>query len=366
MKKYSADYFKKKFEILFNKLIVKEEFVDAIKEARKELGIPIEKGFANPSDLAEYLLKKLTKSERESVFMLSFIERFEIENHIQASEKDNEDFFQYFMKNKKGRDSSIAITLYLQGTIEDHNNLFTSNAILREYKFFSKLSPIVFKIFNKYWGVDLLDEWLTIHFVEKYLFLGESGVYNYIQTKTKCPHCKYIGVDHFSPERHDMEGKDEGAFSKNYIFNKRFVERLSRHFNSAFLIIKPYATKDLVIQYIKDNWDDLKEHIVEKNTFYKQFGVNPSIIKESDFDKNQLIYSLYKKPKKELVQEFKEQANSLPPSAYKEAIIARILDDKYGIKMTSDGVKKTATRFAKSIKLQKEPKDIGDIKRTAF
>lgn len=200
---YSADYFSKKYKILFEKLLQKEGFVDAIKIARKELAIPVEKGFTSSSDLAEHLLKKHTKSERESMFILSFIERFEIENHIRASEEDRDDFFKYFMKNKKGKDSSIAITFYLQGIIDDHNNLFTSNAILREYKFFSILSPVVFNLFNKYWGVDLLDGWVSVHFVEKYLFLGEDGVKHYIQEKISCHHCRYIGVDHFSPDRND-------------------------------------------------------------------------------------------------------------------------------------------------------------------
>ena len=358
---YSADYFSKKYKILFERLLKKEGFIDAIKTARKELYIPVEKGFTTSSDLAEHLLKKLTKSEKESVLILSFIERFEVENHIRVSENDRENFFRYFMKNKKGKDSSIAITLYLQGIIEDHNNLFTSNAILREYKFFSKLSPIVFKLFNKYWGVDLLDEWVTVHFVEKYLFLGEGGVNHYIREKVNCHHCKYIGVDHFSPDRHDMQGKDEGAFSKNYIFNKRFVSRLSRHFNSVFLIIKPYATKELVIQYIKDNWDDLKEHIIEKNTFYKQFDVHPSIIKESDDEKNRLVYELNKLSKKELLKRYKGENDFSHKGVYKEAIVSAILDEEYNIKMSSDAVKKSASRFAKSIKVQRTPKDIGDI-----
>lgn len=358
---YSADYFKKKYKILFERLLQKEGFVDAIKTAREELTIPVEKGFTTSSDLAEHLLKKLTKSEKESVFILSFIERFEIENHIRVSEKDREDFFRYFMKNKKRKDSFIAITLYLQGIIEDHNNLFTSKAILREYKFFLKLSPIVFKLFNKYWGVDLLDEWVTVHFVEKYLFLGEDGVNHYIRKKNSCHHCKYIGVDHFSPDRHDMQGKDEGAFSKNYIFNKSFVSRLSRHFNSVFLIIKPYATKELVIQYIKDNWDDLKEHIIEKNTFYKQLDVHPSIIKESDDEKNRLVYELNKLSKKELLKRYKGENDFSHRGVYKEAIVSAILDEEYNIKMSSDAIKKSANRFGKSIKVQRMPKDIRDI-----
>ncbi len=360
MKKYSAEFFKKKFEILFNKLIVKEGFINEIKEVRKELGIPIENGFANLSELTEYLLKKLTKPEKEKAVFWGFIEQYEIENHIRISEKDKEDFFNYLLKNKKRRDSSIVIITYLQGVIEDHNNLFTSNASLRRTNFFSELSPIVFRLLNKYWGFDLLDELIAVNFVEKYLFLGENGVNQYIKAKITCPMCRYIGVDHFSPDRVDMEGQDEGVFSKNYIFNKKFVKRLSMHFNSAFLAIKPYATKEEVLNYIEDNWNCLKEHLLEKNTFYKQLDVNPSKIKESDFDKNRLIYSMYKLPKKELLNQYKGNEVFSTPS-YKETIISAILKEQYGLDMTTDAIKKTATRFAKSIKLKKEPRDIRDI-----
>lgn len=362
MKKYSAEFFKKKFEILFNKLIIKERFVDEIKEVRKELGIPIEKGFTSSSELAEYLFKKLTKSEKFKVSFFGFIEQYEIENHIHISEKDKEDFINYFLKNKTRRDNSIVIVNYLQEVIEDHNNLFTSNKPLRETKFFSKLSPFVFKLLNKYWGFDLLDEWIIIHFVEKYLFLGNNGVNQYIKAKIDCPNCRYIGIDHFSPTREQMQGQDKGVFNKNYIFNKNFVKQLSRHFNSVFLVIKPYATKDEVLKYIDDNWNSLKEHLLEKNTFYKQLDVNPSKIKESDFDKNQLVYFLYKLSKKELLKIYKGQENFSNKGIYKETIISAILKEEYNIEMSSDAIKKMATRFAKSIKLKKEPKDIKDIR----
>src|SRR4030042_3227250 len=109
MKKYSAEYFKKKFEILFNKLIIKEGFVNEIKETRKELGIPIENGFLNSLKLAEFLLNKLTKQEKEKAIFFSFINQFEIENHAQVSEKDKEKFFKYLAKNKKQKDVSIII-----------------------------------------------------------------------------------------------------------------------------------------------------------------------------------------------------------------------------------------------------------------
>ncbi len=361
MKKYSAEFFKKKFDILFKKLIVKEGLVDEIKKAREELGIPAENGFINSLELAGFLSKKLTRPEKEKVLLWGFIELFELENRIRVSEEDKEKFFKYFSENKKRKDDFTVSVNFVQGIIENHNNLFTSSSSLRETKFFSKLSPIVFKIFNKYWGFDLLDEQIAVNLLEKYLFLGDNGVRQYINAKVACPGCRYIGIDHFSPERDDMQGQDEGPFSKNYIFNKKTVKRLSSHFNSVFLLIKPYATKEGVLNYIEDNWNWLKEHLLEKNTFYKQFDVNPSKIKESDFDKNQLIYSMYKLPKKDLVKEFQGQDFDYPPPIYKEGIIAKILEKKHNIIMSSDAVKKAATRFAKSVKLKKEPRDIGDI-----
>lgn len=361
MKKYSAEFFKKKFEILFNKLLVKQGFTDEIKEVRKELGIPLENGFINSLELAEFLSKKLTKVEKETVFMFGFIDRFEAENHTRVSEKDRDAFFKYFMKNRKGKDASMINITFIQGIIENHNNLFTSNKLLQETTFFLKLSPIVFKIFNKYWGFDLLDEQIAVNLLEKYLFLGDGGVRQYIQAKVDCPSCRYIGIDHFSPDRHDMQGQDKGAFSKNYIFNKQAVKRLSSHFNSVFLLIKPYASKEQVLNYVEDNWNTLKEHMTEKNTFYRQFDVHPSKIKESDFDRNKLVYELYKLPKKELTKMYKGERGFLGTGIYKETIISAILKEERGIDMSPDAIKKASTRFAKSTRIKKQPKDIGDI-----
>lgn len=361
MKKYSAEFFKKKFEILFNKLLVKEGFIDEIKEVRKELGIPVENGFINSLELTEFLSKKLTKSEKENVLILGFIERFEIENRVRVSEKDREKFFEYFMKNKNRKDGAIVSITFIQAVIENHNNPFTSNALLRETNFFSKLSPIVFRVFNKYWGFDLLDEQIAVNFLEKYLFLGGNGVRQYIQAKVDCPSCRYIGIDHFSPDRHDMQGQDKGAFSKNYIFNKQAVKRLSSHFNSVFLLIKPYATKEQVLNYVEDNWNWLKEHLIEKNTFYKQFDTHPSKIKEVDFERNKLVYELYKLPKKELIKLYKGKRDFSGTGIYKETIISVILKEEHGIDMSPDAIKKSATRFAKSTKIKEQPKDIRDI-----
>ncbi len=362
MKKYSADFFKKKFKILFNKLLIREGFIDEIKKERKELGIPVEKGFADSLELAEFLLKKFSGSEEKNIIMISFINKFEVEKHIHVSKENKEEFFKYFDENfLRNKDNALMPIAYLLGIIEEHNNLFTSDKLLKETKFFSKLSPIVLTLANKYWGVDLFDEIIAINFIEKFLFLGENGVNQYIEHRVTCPSCRYIGIDHFSPDRCDMQGQKKGVYDKSYIFNKNFVKRLSFHFNSVFLVIKPYATKEEVLNYVEDNWHWLKEHLLEKNTFYKQFDVSPSKIKKSDFDRNAFIYSMYKKSKKDLIKENDDL--NIDPSArtYKETIIADILDRKYDIKISSDAVKKAATRFAKSTKLKKEPRDIRDI-----
>ena len=365
MKKYSADYFEKKFEILFNKLIIKEGFVNKVKEIRKTLGIPVENGFIDQLELAEYLRKKLTKKEEMGATIFSFMEQYDAENktRLTESKSDREKFFQYLVNKKKNKIDPVAIMSYFLEIIDDHSDLFTSHFIFKKNKFISKLSPIVIKLLNKYWGFDLLDEHIAVHFIEKYLFLGESGVKQYIKNKIVCPNCRYIGVVHFSPTGLNMEGRNEGIFSGKYLFNETTVKLLSSHFNSVFLLIKPYATKEEVLNYIEDNWNRLKEHLIEKNTFYKQYDVNPSKIKESDFDKNQLVYSMYKLPKKELVREYNEQkiSSSLSAPIYKEAIISAILEKKYNIQITADAIKKSATRFAKSIKLKKEPRDIRDI-----
>ena len=62
-----------------------------------------------------------------------------------------------------------------------------------------------------------------------------------------------------------MEGQDRrDLLVKKYIFNKNTVKMLSKYFNSVFIIIKTLCNKEMTIQYIEDNWEDLKEHITEK------------------------------------------------------------------------------------------------------
>ncbi len=265
------------------------------------------------------------------------------------------------MKENKKRTGMVPMMVELGETIETHHSLFTKYPFFEGNKYLSKLDKPVFKLMKKYWGVDLLDDHIIIHYIEKYLFMGQTGVNEYIRSKVSCHNCKYLGVEHFSPNRNNMDGQDKGPYSKDYLFNKQTTEMLSQYFNSAFVIIKPYATKEMVIQYIEDNWDDLKEHLIEKNTFYKQYDVHPSIIKESDDEKNRLVYELNKLSKKDILKRYKGTRDFNHKGIYKEAIVSAILEEEYEIKMSSDAVKKSASRFAKSIKIQQMPKDIRDI-----
>ena len=367
MKKYSSGYFEKKFNILFSKLLAKEGFLDAVKKTRTELDIP-DGGFGNETMFAHFLITKMSDTEWRTLGFATFIEIYEQKHKTIVDEKNKDEVIKTFIKevdNKKGGRGIFQAMVKLDGIIQNHNELFTSylkeKSIFAKNKFLSQLSPKVFKLMNTHWGFDLLDEHIVAHFIEKYLFLGDYGITQYIKNKLACSNCRYIGVQHFSPERYNMQGQDQGAYSKRYIFNKAAVKQLSSHFNSVFLIIKPYATKDQVHHYIEDNWNDLKEHIIAKNTFYKQFDVHPGKIKESDFERNNLIYELYKLPKKELLKMYKGESNLSATGIYKENVISAILNDERGIKMTSDAIKKIATRFAKSTKAARPPKDIGDI-----
>ncbi len=365
MKKYSADYFDKKFKVLFNKLLAKEGFLNTIKKIRAELEIP-EGGFDNEPSLAYFLINKMSNDEWQFLAFSAFIQKYEQKNKIAVTEENSEKVIKAFLKeaNSKKDGGGIFQALFKLGNhIENHNELFTSTLLKRftKNKFLSKLSPRVFDLLNTFWGYDLLDEQIIVHLVEKYLFLGDYGVNQYIKNKVACSSCKYIGIVHFSPNRHDMQGDKDGAISENYIFNEAAVRRLSSHFNSVFLIIKPYAVKEQVLQYIEDNWENLKEHVIEKNTFYKQLGVNPSKIKESHIEQNQLVYELYKASKKELLKMYKGERSFTGTGIYKETIIAAILEEQYDIHMGTDAIKKAATRFSKSTKLKKEPKDIEDI-----
>jgi len=359
MKKFSADYFEKKFKILFSKIMAKEGFIDEVKKTRKKLGLP-ENGFNNETDLALYFISKMDKKEILSLSLVSFMDDYHRKNNLPFSDENTDIAIKAFTKEGQ-KEKNVKMIFWLGQEILNHNQMLTQHPIFKKNKFLSKLFPETIALIRKFWGLDLLDEHIMGHFVEKYLFLGQYGINKYIQEKVVCSNCRYIGVNHFSPTRNSMDGQDEGAYSKNYIFNKETVRLLSLHFNSVFLIIKPYATKEETLQYIEDNWNDLKEHIIEKNTFYKQFDVHPSKIKESDFEKNNLVYELYKLPKKELIEKYKGDRDFSGSDIYKEVIVSAILEKDYGIKMSTDAIKKSANRFLKLNKTKKIPKDIRDI-----
>jgi hypothetical protein len=361
VKKYSTDYFEKKYKILAERLIQKNGFKEAILATRKKLGLP-ESGFPRPLELAVFLIDKMSAEEQMSLTFYAFMQAYEHKNKVRITEKDHKKVVSAFLKEQKKSGSGILPMVFeLTQAMETHHGLFTSNHLFKESTYLSKLYPAVKKLMQNFWGVDLLDDHVIFNYVERYLFLGQAGIDQYIKSKLSCHNCKYLGVEHFSPHRHDMEGKDEGPYSKGYILNKDAVKRLSYHFNSVFLIIKPYATKEMVHQYIEDNWDDLKEHIVEKNPFYKQFGVNPTLIKESDDERNKLVYELNKLPKKELLEMYKGTEDFSHTGIYKETIVSAILSEEYDIQMTSDAVKKTVSRYSSSTKVNNMPKDIRDI-----
>lgn len=361
MKQYSADYFNKKFHILFDKLLIKEGFINEIKKTRKELNIPND-GFSSKLEFAKYLINKLSKKEVEDIIFMTYMDQYEMLHKKVIEEEDKRQFFNEFSKKIKAKDNSLAIMACFQFHLEDHNDFFTKDLVVAHGKKNSELFSKAWSIFERFFALDLLDQHIAMQFIEKYLFLGVNGVDEYIKNKVSCNHCRYIGVSHFSPDRRNMEkGEGRYPFSGKYIFNEEAVKLLSSYFDGVFILIKPYAVREQVIQYIKDNWNDLKIHMTDKNTFYKQWGVHPTKIKESNDEKNQLVYNLYKLSKKELLKMYKGEQDLSGTDIYKEKIVSAILQEEYKIEMSGDAVKKTATRFAKSIKVKKEPKDIRDI-----
>jgi len=223
MKKYSDDYFEKKYKILFDKLLQKEGFDADIKAIRNELGLPTN-GCANGPELAFFFINKLTKDQRHSLTFIAFIRAYENEHKIRVSNENKNEVIKAFMKeNKKGTDM-IPMMVELGEAIETHHSLFTKYPFFENNKYLSKLNKPVFKLMKKYWGVDLLDDHIIIHYIEKYLFMGQAGVNEYIRSKISCHNCRYLGVDHFSPDRNNMDGQDKGLYSKDYLFNKHTVE----------------------------------------------------------------------------------------------------------------------------------------------
>jgi len=360
MKKYSSDFFEKKFRILSDRLLSKNGFQDMVREIRKELSIPTN-GFNNESEFAQYLIGKMSKEEQRMLTFSVFMNEYLFENKIRFEEADREKVTRAFLKKYKNGIDMAPMMFELSNTISDHVNFLTQFIAFDKNRFLSMFFPKMIGICKKFWGIDMLDQHIMTHLVEKYLFLGNYGINEYIRRKVICPNCRYIGVEHFSPNRNNMEGQDEGPFSKKYIFNKTTIKRLSSFFDSVFLIIRPYASKEEVLSYIEDNWGDLKEHVVEKNTYYKQLDFKGSRIKESDLEKNQLIYELNKLSKGDLLKIYKGEEDLAVPGLYKESVISKILKSEYDIEMTPDAIKKSATRFAQSIHVKNKPKDIMDI-----
>jgi hypothetical protein len=365
MKKFSEEYFEKKYRILFNKLFIKKGFLDTVKELRKKLGMP-DDGFNHEMDLAIFILDKMDTEELSTIIFWTFMKNYARKNNVILDESNKEDKKQiidaYIKERKRNhKEMMIRATAELSEDIMEHTQMITKHHFLKKNKFLSRLFPETLKLVRKFWALDLLDAHIFGHLVEKYLFLGDYGINQYIKHKIACSSCRYIGIDHFSPNRNHMNGKNEGPFSENYIFNKQTVKLLSLQFNSVFLIIKPYATKEETIQYIQDNWNNMKEHMTEKNVFYKQFDVHPNKIKESDFERNQLIYELYKLSKKELLKMYGGERDFSVSGIYKEVIISAILKEQHNINILPDAIKKSATRFAKDTNTHKKMKDIRDI-----
>jgi uncharacterized protein with PIN domain len=73
------------------------------------------------------------------------------------------------------------------------------------------------------------------------------------------------------------------------------------------------------------------------------------------------VYELNKLPKKELLEMYKGTEDFSHTGIYKETIVSAILSEEYDIQMTSDAVKKTASRYSSSTKVHNVPKDIRDI-----
>ena len=99
MKKYSTDYFEKKYKILSEKLLQKEGFIDAVKDARKGLDLP-EIGFDTTQELAYFLIGKLSKSEQQSLTFFAFVEAYAYKNKISVSEDNREEIVEAFMKKE--------------------------------------------------------------------------------------------------------------------------------------------------------------------------------------------------------------------------------------------------------------------------
>jgi ribosomal protein S8 len=149
VKKYSDDYFEKKYIILFDKLLQKEGFVDDIKATRKELGLPVN-GFANGPELAFFFINKLTKDQQHSLTFFAFLRAYENEHKMRVSDENREEVIKAFMKEYKKGIGMVPMMVELGYTIETHHNLFTKYPFFEGNKYLSKLYKSVFKLMQKY------------------------------------------------------------------------------------------------------------------------------------------------------------------------------------------------------------------------
>ena len=303
----------------------------------------LKNGFSSVEELAKFIYEN--SPEKEAFLIVVAMNTYSIENKVNITEENSKLFFNDFIKNKKNQPKVADILTEIIEQINNHHKFFTDIKILKTDKKLLSLQKTTGILMDKFWGVDLLDEHIIYQYIEKYLFMGQAGINNYIRKRLSCPQCKYLGVQCFPPEPANMSGHDEGLFSGNYIFNSDTIKILSKYFDSTFLIIKPYATKGMVVQYIEDNWDSIEEHLEVKNTFYKQFEVTPTLAKEGDYEKNRLVYELNKLSKKELLKKYNGTKNLSLIGVYKESIVSAILEEEYNIKMSPEAIKKGSTHY---------------------
>ncbi len=153
MKKYSTEYFEKKYKILSDKLIQKEGFINEIKAARKELGLPVE-GFTDAPELAVFLVGKMSKSEQEMLTYFAFLEAYAYENKISITDENREEVHKAFLKKgyKKGI-GMIPMVFWLSQQLMTHHSMFTAQPISKKNKYLSSLYPVVKKLMQKFWGI---------------------------------------------------------------------------------------------------------------------------------------------------------------------------------------------------------------------
>lgn len=100
MKRYSTDYFEKKYRILLDKLLQKEGFEEHIQALRKELGLPKD-GFTSSPELGFFLIKKLTKDQLHTLTFYAFVEAYAFQKKIPVNDDTREEIVNAFLKEQK-------------------------------------------------------------------------------------------------------------------------------------------------------------------------------------------------------------------------------------------------------------------------